>query len=79
MFPLLEGTFQGTIISKGEIKEYTTSYNILIEGKKSKNKGGLKVLAPMYIYDENERYTEEILNIFNYKEKEYEKTTNISK
>ena len=52
---------------------------ILIEGKKSKNKGGLKVLAPMYIYDENEIYTEEILNIFNYKEKQYEKTTNISK
>lgn len=52
---------------------------ILVEGKKSKNKGGLKVLKPLYEYDEFDNYTEEILEIFNYKEKVYEKTTNISK
>ena len=52
---------------------------VLIEGKKSKRVGGLKVLPPMYIYTPDEKYTEEVLEIFNYKEKEYEKTTNISK
>ena len=41
---------------------------ILVEGKKSKNKGGLKVLKPLYEFDENGNYTEEILRIFNYKE-----------
>ena len=49
------------------------------KGKKSKNKGGLKVLPPMYIYNEFERYTEEVLDIFNYRDKVHEKTTNISK
>ena len=41
---------------------------ILVEGKKSKNKGGLKVLKPLYEFDEAGNYTEEILRIFNYKE-----------
>jgi len=41
----------------------------LIEGKKSKKKGDLKILPPLYIYDENKRYTEEVLKIFNYQRK----------
>lgn len=40
---------------------------ILIEGKKTKNKGGFKVMPPLYIKDKDNNYTKEILNIFNYK------------
>lgn len=40
---------------------------ILIEGKKTKNKGGLKIMSPLYIKDNDNNYTKEILNIFNYK------------
>ncbi|HHU80574.1 MAG: tRNA1(Val) (adenine(37)-N6)-methyltransferase [Bacilli bacterium] len=39
---------------------------VLIEGKNSLNTGGLKILKPLYVYDENHKYTEEILEIFNY-------------
>lgn len=42
------------------------SLALLIEGKKRGNPGGLKVLPPLYVYDENNKYTEEILKIFNY-------------
>lgn len=49
-------------------KTSTESMMILIEGKKSKNKGGLKVLPPLYIYNKNGKYTKEVLNIFNYQE-----------
>lgn len=60
-------------------KSNLESLIILIEGKKSKNTGGLKVLPPLYIYDEKNQYTEEVLKIFNYKENKYEKTTKFSK
>lgn len=49
-------------------KTSTESMMILIEGKKSKNRGGLKVLPPHYIYNKNGKYTKEVLNIFNYQE-----------
>ena len=39
---------------------------VLIEGKNSLNTGGLKILKPLYVYDENHKFTEEILEIFNY-------------
>lgn len=39
---------------------------VLIEGKNSRNVGGLKILKPLYVYDENQKYTKEILEIFNY-------------
>lgn len=48
----------------------TEALAIFIEGKKSKNKGGLKILPPLYVYDENSNYTPDILKIFNYKPKE---------
>ncbi len=40
---------------------------ILIEAKKKGSSGALKVLPPMYVEDEEGKYTEEILKIFNYK------------
>ena len=40
---------------------------ILIEGMKSKKKGNLKVLPPLYVYKENNTYTDEILEIFRYR------------
>lgn len=40
---------------------------IFIESKKSKNLGELKILPPLYVYEENNEYTEDILKIFNYK------------
>lgn len=43
------------------------SVAVLIEGKKATRQGGLKILNPMYVMDEQGNYTEEILKIFNYK------------
>ena len=40
---------------------------ILLEGMKSKGKGNLKVLPPLYVYNENNTYTDEILEIFRYR------------
>ena len=48
----------------------TTSDNALavfVEGIKSKNKGALKILPPLYVEDEEGNYTPDILKIFNYK------------
>lgn len=47
-----------------------TSLAILIEGKKSNKKGGLKILPPLYVNNTDGTYTEEILKIFNYKKGE---------
>ena len=44
----------------------TVSLSFLIEGKKSKNKGNLLVLPPLYVMDEQGGYTPEVLRIFNY-------------
>lgn len=43
---------------------------VLIEGKKSKKAGGLKILSPLYVQNKNGTYTKEILKIFNYKKEE---------
>ncbi len=43
---------------------------LLIEAKKKGSSGNLKILPPLYVYDENNQYTEEILKIFNYKKEE---------
>ncbi len=39
---------------------------VLIEAKKN-GKSGLKVLKPLYIYDDNQEYTKEVKTIFNFK------------
>lgn len=40
--------------------------HILIKGVKNANKGSLKHLKPLYIYDEDNKLTEEVLEIYNY-------------
>ena len=42
----------------------------MIKGIKSTKKGGLKILPPLYVNNEDGSYTEEILKIFNYKKGE---------
>ena len=49
-------------------KNSTHSLAVLIEGKKSKKAGGLKILPPLYVHNLNGTYTKEILRIFNYKQ-----------
>lgn len=46
------------------------SLAVLVEGIKSTKKGGLKILPPLYVNNEDGSYTEEILKIFNYKKGE---------
>ncbi len=48
-------------------KENSKCNHLLIEGIKN-GKPGLKVLSPLYIYDSNNKWTEEIIKIYNYKE-----------
>lgn len=43
------------------------SVAILIESKKNGKQGGLKILNPIYVTNDNNEYTEEILKIFNFK------------
>ena len=38
---------------------------VLIEARKNRNPG-VKILNPLYIYNTNNEYTEEVLNIFNF-------------
>lgn len=44
-------------------KENKECNTILIEARKS-NQGGLKILPPLYVYDNNSEYTEEIKKMF---------------
>lgn len=48
-------------------KTSSEALSILIEAKKKGSSGGLKILKPLYVYDEENQYTDEILQIFNYK------------
>lgn len=48
----------------------TEAQTIFIESKKSKNKGNLKILPPLYVYNDQEEYTKDILKIFNYKKED---------
>ena len=50
-------------------KNSTESLLVLIEGKKSYKKGGLKILKPLYVHNLNGTYTKEVLRIFNYQSK----------
>ena len=45
----------------------TDDHPMVLEGMKSKGKGNLKVLPPLYVYNENNTYTDEILEIFRYR------------
>lgn len=45
----------------------TESVAVVIECKKSKKEGGLKIIPPLYVTDANNEYTDEILKIFNFK------------
>ncbi len=42
--------------------------HILIEAVKEGNSGGLRVLSPLYVYNDDNKWTKEILKIYNYEE-----------
>ena len=45
--------------------------HILIEARKGVNKNpNLQILAPLFVYDENNQWTNDILKIYNYKKEE---------
>lgn len=44
--------------------------HILVEAVKDANKGSLKVLPPLYIYDDDDKWTCETLKIYNYETEE---------
>lgn len=48
----------------------TEALGIFIESIKSNKKGGLKILPPIYVYDNDNNYTKDILKIFNYNKEE---------
>ena len=41
-------------------KTSSEALSILIEAKKKGSSGGLKILKPLYVYDEENQYTDEI-------------------
>ena len=49
-------------------KKGSPANHILIEGMKSQNQGGLAVLEPLYIYNDDNTWTEDIRRIYNLKE-----------
>ncbi len=49
-------------------KEGQTCNHVLIEAKKTKNTGGVIVLPPLIVHQENGEWTEEVLKIYNKKE-----------
>jgi tRNA1(Val) A37 N6-methylase TrmN6 len=42
--------------------------HIIIEGIKDGSEGSLRILAPIYVYKEDGKWTEEVLKIYNFKE-----------
>ncbi len=42
--------------------------HVLIEARKTKVENGIKVLQPLYLHSKGDKYTKEVLNIFNAKE-----------
>ncbi|HEY8365343.1 MAG TPA: tRNA1(Val) (adenine(37)-N6)-methyltransferase [Haloplasmataceae bacterium] len=46
-------------------KQHKECNTILIEGRKS-NQGGLRILPPLYIYTNNNEYTDEVKNMFKF-------------
>jgi len=51
-------------------KSSTESQLVLIKCKKTKRKGGLKILQPLYVHKENGEYTDEVLRIFRFRGEE---------
>lgn len=47
----------------------TEALLVLLEARKNGN-SGLKIMQPMYIYQENDQYTEEVMKIFNFNKPE---------
>ena len=47
-------------------KQDDDSLIVLIEAKKSKKVGNLKILPPLYVHNNDGEYTKEIKEIFNY-------------
>ena len=54
-------------------KPGSESHIFLVDARKKGLIGGLKVLEPLYIYDESGNYTEEMIKYFHFKEDEYAK------
>lgn len=50
-------------------KMYKECNHILIEGIKDGLSGSLKILDPLYVYDENNKWTNEVLEIYNYEKR----------
>lgn len=42
--------------------------NILIEGIKDGNENGLRILSPLYVYNNDNKWTNEVLKIYNFEE-----------
>ena len=52
-------------------KEGKNANHILIEARKGAHKNpNLQILSPLFVYDENNRWTNDILKIYNYKKEE---------
>ena len=51
-------------------KKNKESYIFLIDSRKNAKEHGLKILDPLYIYDEDGNYTKEVLEYFHYGEKD---------
>ena len=49
------------------------SHIFMFDARKTKIKSGLKILEPLYIYDKNDNYSEEVRNYFFYKKEDEEK------
>ncbi len=43
--------------------------HILIEGIKDGSQGGLRILPPLYVYNDNDKWTDQILKIYNFERK----------
>lgn len=43
--------------------------HILMEGIKDGSQGGLRILPPLYVYNDNDRWTDQILKIYNFERK----------
>ena len=42
--------------------------NILIEGIKDGNENGLRILSPLYVYNNDNKWTNEVVKIYNFEE-----------
>lgn len=56
-------------------KEYSEPNHVLIEAIKGGEPSNLEILAPLVVYDSNNKWTDDILKIYNYGKEDYEKQT----